>query len=216
LAPINKLAPNVPDNALISQGSYNGLERLLNLVDTKQNSSLVQFLKSVNPPIIYITGHSLGGTLTPTLFILLNAVLYDAKVPPTNMAMFTFAGLTAGDIGFNDYLNGLLVNYQYPWRFHNTLDVAPLMTGTGNEQAVQDIYKPFKPSISPAYLESKAIEELFLIARNRYLQPTGKDAALTGQFDPKYPTYFDQLSQQHHATPTYIGLVKNAFPIDEG
>ena len=101
--------PGVPADALIAQGSFNGMTDLLKLHDPRTGASMLQFLQTLQPRYLYVTGHSLGGTLTPTLFAYLNAMLYGAG-PVTNMALWSFAGLTAGGTGFNAYFNSILPN----------------------------------------------------------------------------------------------------------
>lgn len=99
--------PNVPANALISKGTFNGMSDLLRLRDPdRSDTSLVEFLDALKPRYLYVTGHSLGGTLAPTLFAYLNAMLYGGR-PVWNMALWSFAGLTAGGAGFNDYFNSI-------------------------------------------------------------------------------------------------------------
>src|SRR5579872_3437613 len=102
--PFNKLAPHAPANAKISQGTYNGLTDLLKLTDPRTRQGIVAFLTATQPPVLYITGHSLGGTLAPPMFALLNDLLYGGGYVH-NMALWSFAGLTAGDAGFNQYFN---------------------------------------------------------------------------------------------------------------
>lgn len=205
--------PNVPDTALISQGTFNGMTDLLSLTDPVSNISLVDFLKGENPNYLYVTGHSLGGTLSPPLFAYLNAILYGGR-SITNMALWSFAGLTPGGTGFNDYFNSILPNNQdFLWRMHNTLDIAPFfwwsLPGVQNIYAAEQLFWSDleKDPIGYLFRESK-------YADIGYAQPQ-EGLALVGDFENSFPDddfWAAQASYQHHST-TYLKLVKRAYPI---
>ncbi len=204
--------PNVPEDALISQGTFNGMTDLLSLTDPVSNYSLVDFLTNENPNYLYVTGHSLGGTLTPPLFAYLNAMLYGGN-SITNMALWSFAGLTPGGAGFNAYFNNILPNNQnFLWRLHNTLDIAPFFWYSLSD--VQNIYAT--ENLSWSDLEEDPISYLFKQADYAdigYAQPQ-VGLALTGQFDNSFPDgdlWPAQAAYQHHST-TYKQLVKRVYP----
>lgn len=205
--------PNVPDNALISQGTFNGMTDLLSLADPDSNYSLVDFLTTESPNYLYVTGHSLGGTLTPPLFAYLNAVLYGGH-RITNMALWSFAGLTPGGTGFNAYFNSILPNNQgFLWRMHNSLDIAPFFWYSLND--VQNIYAA--EDLSWGYLEEGAISYLFNQADYADIGYAHPQAGLTlpGDFENSFPDddiWAAQASYQHHST-TYRELVKRAYPL---
>ena len=60
--------PHVPADALVSQGTFNGMADLLRLRDPQTHASMLDYLAALKPRYLYVTGHSLGGTLAPTLF----------------------------------------------------------------------------------------------------------------------------------------------------
>jgi hypothetical protein len=204
----NQLAPHAPAGALISQGTYDGVNDLLTLTDPVSGQGVVEFLRDADPTYLYVTGHSLGGTLTPPMMAYLNDVLYGGGYMQ-NMAPFTFAGLTPGDSGFNSYFNSLF-NVQFPWRLHNTLDIAPLCWWSLS--AIQAIYEPY--GLGWGWPEDDLLEDLFRDAAGiGYAQPLG-DLALPGVFDDSIiddDLWVAQALHQHHAT-TYQILVDNAFP----
>ncbi len=205
--PFNKLAPHAPSTALISQGTYNGMQDLLKLKDPSTKKDVVTFLQGLTNHNLYVTGHSLGGTLTPPMFAYLNDRLYGGG-PVTNMALWSFAGLTAGNAGFNNYFNGLGTT-DWPWRLHNTLDIAPWCWES--QQSLQDIYK--KNDLSWGWPEDDYIKHLFSEAAGiGYAQPKG-DQALVGTFDPNFPDddlWTAQALHQHHST-TYRKLVDGLY-----
>lgn len=208
--------PNVSSKALLSQGAFNGMSDLISLPPSSngiQGENVVDFLKDEQPTYLYVTGHSLGGTLTPPMFAYLNAMLYDGA-PINNMALWSFAGLTPGDTGFNAYLNGLFpAGEEYSWRFHNSLDIAPLLFY--DQSGIENIYSAH--DLSWGEPESSIIEKLFSDAHDAgvtYAQPqTGQ--SLTGLFVDTFPDEYSWVLQafhQHHST-TYQTLVDAAFPV---
>lgn len=206
--PFNQLAPHAPANARISQGTLNGMNDLLELSDPTTYKGVLDFLKGAKPRYLYVTGHSLGGTLTPPMFAYLNDWLYGGGYV-SNMALWSFAGLTPGDGGFNSYFNSLF-NPEFQWRLHNTLDIAPFCWWSLDN--IKNIYVPH--DLSWGWPEDDVIGDLFKKAAGKgYAQPKG-DKALPGKFDT---SIFDeylwtaQAMHQHHTT-TYKKLVDAAYP----
>lgn len=215
--PFNSLPCTVPMSAptsvLISQGTFNGMKDLISLKDPSTGLNVVEFfdglLKVDKNFIIYVTGHSLGGTLTPPMFAYLNDQLFGGGYV-SRMASWSFAGLTAGDGGFNTYFNSIS-NPEFPWRIHNDLDIAPLLWYAQNE--VENIYT--SNDLSWGWPEDDFINKLFEEASGiGYEQPLG-DHALTGTFDSSIIEEFMWTAQalhQHHST-TYKTLIATQFPL---
>ena len=207
-APFNKLAPHAPANALISEGTFNGMNDLIGLNDPTTGKGVLDFLKNAKPRYLYVTGHSLGGTLTPPMFAYLNDWLYGGGYV-SNMALWSFAGLTPGDSGFNNYFNSLS-NPELPFRLHNTLDIAPFCWWSLDH--IKNIYAPY--GLSWGWPEDDVINYLFNEAKGKeYAQPKG-DKALPGKFDTSIIDEYLWVAQamhQHH-TGTYKTLVDAAYP----
>jgi hypothetical protein len=202
---------NIPATALVSQGTFNGMTDLLNLTDPNTGLSLVAFLTQAKPRNIYVTGHSLGGTLTPPMFAYINATVYNGGTI-SNMALWSFAGLTPGGTGFNKYLNSIIPNNQgFLWRIQNSLDIAPFMWWS--QSGVQKIYQPNGLYWGP--LESDPIEDLFSDANSAhigYAQPQ-PGLLLPGKFDDSIidaNLWAAQALHQHHST-TYQTLVNAKY-----
>jgi hypothetical protein len=133
--PLNTLPSiggSIPDDVMISQATFSGVSDLLQLVDPNSGLSATDFLSAMintstpdNKPYIYVTGHSLGGTLAPALYAYLTNTLVSDGVY-ADMAMWSFAGLTSGGIDFVHYINKLNPE-GFVWRIQNSLDVAPLL-----------------------------------------------------------------------------------------
>ena len=197
---------NLPSTALVSQGTFNGMSDLLDLTDPISGLSLVAFLTQAKPRNVFVTGHSLGGTLTPPMFAYLNATLYNGGTI-SNMALWSFAGLTPGGTGFNKYFNSIIPNNQgFLWRIQNSLDIAPLMWWSF--KGVENIYGSKLPW---SFLECGPITDLFNDASKAnigYAQPQ-PGLLLTGTFDHSIidaNLWAAQALHQHHST-TYQTLV---------
>lgn len=207
--PFSKLAPQAPANALIAKGTYNGMCDLLKLTDPQTGQSLVSFLQQAGPTRIFVTGHSLGGTLTPTMFAYLNEVIYGGG-PAYRMGLWSFAGLTPGNADFNIYFNGLFQG-NYQWRIFNTLDVAPFCWWSA--QDLETIYQSHGLKLLSA--EKDLIDDLFgMGAKVGYAQPT-VGQPLTGEFDNSIVDRYLWLAQadHQHSSLTYRDLVDAAFPV---
>lgn len=204
--------PRVPANALISKGSFNGMSDLIRLRDPNTHASMVEFLSALKPRFLYVTGHSLGGTLTPTLFAYLNAML-NGGGPVTNMALWSFAGLTPGGTGFNAYFNTVLPNAQgFQWRIHNSLDIAPFCWWSF--AGIQQVYVPY--GLHWDFIDKDLVADLFHDAAKAgigYAHPQA-GLQLPGEFVHGIidgDIWAAQALQQHHPA-TYQGLVAKHFP----
>ena len=211
--------PRVPPDALISQGTFNGMKDLIELVDPTTGQSVVSFLngQKANGALkyLYVTGHSLGGTLTSPLYAYLNAELYGGNTV-TNMALWSFAGLTPGGTGYNTYLNSLIPHDQdFLWRIQNSLDIAPFFWYSISN--IENIYIFGDHDLKWSDLEKDPIEALFALADSapiKYSQPqAGK--LIQGDFDKRFwdeHSWALQAMHQHHPS-TYKILVNSAYPV---
>ena len=122
---------------VISMGTYNGLNALLALQSNNQN--IVQFvsglLSSGNKNII-VTGHSLGGALSPALALMINDSLDTGKNAATNnIFCLSTAGATPGDTAFaSHYNNTMMANTMRVWNFY---DVVPRAWGASTLNPVK-------------------------------------------------------------------------------
>lgn len=207
--PFNSLVSTAPSSALISDATYNGINRLLALTSGGQTAA--DYLKAVQPKFLYVTGHSLGGTLTPPMFAYLNNYLYGGGFVH-NMACWSFAGLTSGDVGFAQYFNSLF-NPQFAWRIHNPLDVAPLCFPSGGLNAVKEIYSYYGLELSLLDPIRIVLDDLFDKADpNNYAQPVGDQVLEAVFYVNEQNNWPGQASYQHHTT-TYKPLIAKQYPM---
>ena len=204
--PFSNFVPEAPSNALISKGTSNGMDDLLKL-GSKEQDLLMSFLATVKGNI-YVTGHSLGGTLSPTLFAYIKSKV--ALGNQNNMALWSFAGLTPGDHGFNTYFKSL-INPDFKWRLHNTLDVATYLIYSQDD--IENIYIPY--GLKWGELEEVAIKKIFKSAEGKgFEQPVGGQA-LPGVFDNGIidKHFWVQQAVHQHKITTYEKMIAKAFPL---
>jgi len=217
LVPFKKYAPHAKGNPQISQGTANGIDYLLSLQDPTTNQQMVAFLlnwytQGPPPSAVYVTGHSLGGALTPPMVAILNDAIFDGG-PITDMAWWTFAGPTSGDESFANYFEALWP-FQFPGRYHNTLDIAPFCWWS--EDDVENIYVP--NDLYWGLPESAGIELLFYSAEGiSYTQPAA-DVTLQGTFNDDWlPDYLWTVqAADQHSSDTYQTLVNAMYPTAGG
>ncbi len=213
--PFNLYAPHAPEAARVSKGTADGLNDLLSLPDPNTGEHMREFLLKQDMSYVYVTGHSLGGTLTPPTFAAISNALHGDKAPE-NMAMWSFAGLTSGNQEFADYIDVLTQNGSpentFAWRFRNPLDIAPLLFE--NLDQVKNIYDragiQFK---SMDFILRGLLEDLFDRSKGKgYAQPNG-EMLLCREFSEIDDTWVKQALHQHHG-PTYQHLVYKEFPVN--
>ena len=101
-------------NVCLARGTWTGLGIVQGLGSGTTSQTIDRFIKSVVKKVgpeekltLYVTGHSLGGALAPTVALWLNDIqlTWDPEQQAT-LQVFAFAGPTPGSQGFADYLNG--------------------------------------------------------------------------------------------------------------
>jgi len=201
------LVPGAPSDAVISTASSNGINDLLSLTDPSSGTTIVDFLTGISGSFyLYVTGHSLGGTLTPPMFLYLNYKVFGGSgLGP--MAPWSFAGLTPGNGAFNSYLQSF-GNPEFPFRIYNTLDIAPLLWW--NHDGLSAIYQPTYSMDDP---EKLLFDHLFDKASGiAYAQPPTGGAPITGSMEsPAAGSWKDEAEYQHHSS-TYQTMVQKAYP----
>ncbi len=109
--------------AYISEGTYNGLQNLLQLRDGSTGLSLKEFIEKKIPALasIVITGHSLGGNLAyPLAGYLKKELPADQK---NNLQLITFGATAAGNAAF---VQDMEEKFPGAERYVTDKDIAPL------------------------------------------------------------------------------------------
>lgn len=210
---IRDLDPAAPENATIARGTHIGTRILLNeLPDPVTKKSAGEFLDSLSPKpsIIYITGHSLGATITPPYFLYLNYLLNAGKNgDQSTLVPLSFAGLTPGGKNFNRYFEQMLDGIPY-FRFVNSLDIAPFCWWS--KQGVLTIYD--HEGCGPFYGRPDIIiDELFNGIEGKYEEIKDK-FLLSGRCEHSYELWETEALHQHHVA-TYLSLIINNKKLQE-
>lgn len=131
-----------PDNHLcISEGTSKGLNILLNM--EYKGEKLLQFLHRISqqPLELHVSGHSLGGALSPSLAL----ALFDLKNqwdPNGNatIEVLPTAGATPGDTNFASYYDSKLGDHTD--RIWNQKDIVPHAWELNMLAQIPDLYSP--------------------------------------------------------------------------
>ncbi len=204
----NTANPPVTTNAMIAKGTNQGFKNLKNMKYVGSSGvaqSLDKFLKNeikTKGAKVIITGHSLGGTITPTVASWLKNT--QSSWDPNGLSMlsfYTFAGVTSGNTDFANYVTKSqfegMVN-----RVWNSKDLAPVIF---NEEAMKSIPTLYEPNI-PQTLGIDAFYGLLkaLANGNDYLQVQDDAKPLNGKFNKRASIglvplvrYAKQVQYQH-------------------
>jgi hypothetical protein len=215
-----------PQERKISLGAFTGLSVLQTLVpgpgQLGAGVPLKDFLATqVGAPItINISGHSLGGALSPTVALWLSDIRasWDPAGNAT-LAVLPSAGPTAGNAAFAQYSDSQ-IGAQVT-RLHNPLDIVPKAWTTSDLQTIPDLYAP---SIPPDFLLQGFADLAVDISKDGgYTQINLNAPALpgstvnTGIIDPlllPILNFFAQVAYQHvDAYSVLLGTTAALDPI---
>jgi len=175
-------------DALIAQGTYDGMNEMLSLQASSQTLSafLGTFLQDYPGTPVVVTGHSLGGCLTSA--VALNLSMQTAFTNAT-IAPVTFAAPTAGNQAYVD-----LYTKTFPScvRWFNTWDLVPMAfaeiwnmyNAWGKSVYSNDPLSPFMKCNAPLGANAEAAITAIkdLVGSNQYAHETGSfQRALNGQ-----------------------------------
>ncbi len=189
-------------DAQVSKGLKEGLDIMAKF--TSNGLSLEDYfvqLHSVNA--LYVTGHSLGGGLTPLVASWLQYVIYLSSYPVNsgNIRPYSFAGQTPGNAAFAEYINRSL-SHGRSWRYYNGLDIVPL--GYDHLLEAIDIYCPH--ITCPEWLQHTIKKLNTHVANDGYTQPDDQGFKLNGDLIGS-DSYLAEVGHQH-SHKTYIKLVR--------
>jgi hypothetical protein len=199
-------------NPNISLGTYLGLSILQLLTPGPGlpgvGVPLRMFLTSVltTPTPITVTGHSLGGALSPAVTLWLSDIGFSS------LACLPSAGPTPGDLDFSTYYGNQLGNVTT--RVHNSIDVVPHAWEADELKELPDLYNPPIPPTLELY--GLLLGALGISAASGYTQICPSTAPFQGVFNQdSYKStnkdcdnYYAQLGYQHvNAYFDYFGIV---------
>lgn len=147
----SKLVPNTTaKKAKISEGTYKGVNILLNEITSQYTGTpdgIVTFLKNHLPTApagatMAVTGHSLGGALSPTLATYLKETQadWDPSGQITEISTYPTAGPTPGNSYFASHIEAEMGdNYHSAY---NKIDVIPHAWQVSMMEQIPSIYEP--------------------------------------------------------------------------
>ncbi len=191
--------PRSSVNAKIAKGTNKGFDALQNMKSTSAGLSLADFLKKEFEGIsnsgvkITVTGHSLGGALTPVAASWLRNV--QSSWDPKGLSDLTFCSFAApamGNTEFADYIT----NSQFSGtgdRVWNKLDIAPRLY---NENDIEKMPNLYRPPIRPNLAIRALARFMKSIANgNDYSHVQPNAIPLPGRFNRKIFSGEDNLEQ---------------------
>jgi hypothetical protein len=143
-----------PNNIQISHGTLHGINLLLGL---NSSNSITNYFSTLDDPnaIITVTGHSLGGALSPAMALVLfgSTTTYSdipthAKTQNWTTRIYALAGPDVGNSYYVDYLKATfppqaepVVKWQqFNCKIWNSLDIVPQVWSKGFESYIDNIY----------------------------------------------------------------------------
>lgn len=203
--------------ARLSKGTSDGLKALISMSDNGKGAReyLGTLTKDGGTINIWVTGHSLGGFLSPTYALYLSDTKKDWVGKGTaNINCLAVAGATPGNDAFAKHYENQLG--QYTTRVWNTLDVVPHAYQPDMLQQIPTIYSTQNPadSLPPKLLglnSKDVIKGLETVGKTwNYTQLT--PSTVVGFTSEMYTqaaddSFFNQMLAQHiPAYPTFFGV----------
>jgi len=196
--------------AKISQGTNTGFQNLLTLQNADKTDLKTYVGGLPSEARIWVTGHSLGGTLTPVLALWLTETFGERS----SLVMATsFAGLTPGNAEFAALFGEGTALEGKIRRVYNTLDTVPY--GWDRVYATHDFYQP-EPEGGPVVSALLMATEARLRMGGYGFTAIGDPVPLKGDVSPPSVScnlvayVIENLHQ--HLPDTYLGLL-NAPPL---
>jgi len=208
----------------IAEGTWKGLEILQKLVPPdrvpgagKGISGFLGERVAASAPArttIHVTGHSLGGALSPVLALWLADT--RAEWDPDNLAdlhVAPFAGPTQGDADFAAYYDQRLGTSTT--RFHDAVDLATLIWATADMATIPNLYLPVAKMDEA---ERIALDALILGTEDKgYRQILADQPPLAyREVNPDVTSFLDQADWQHHCGYVCgLGVQETLLPVSE-
>lgn len=201
-----------PAQAKISQASHTALHLLQDLKPEESipgagqtiNAFLQDIINSGKAKTIYVTGHSLGGCMAPTLALWLKDTL--TGIDDIDLSVYAYAGPTAGNGTFAQYSNSRLTNCI---RYANHYDIAVHWC---NEEALLELDNLYEPYISPSEAEKKLIAATAKAAKDKDYTQIDSLNDVPGDVYTVIKEYLAQAIYQHTFPYLYLVVAKEQAP----
>lgn len=192
--------PGAADDAMVGGGTWAGLQGVLALQGAGR--SFPEALAALPADAdLYVTGHSLGGTLAPVV------ALWLAEQPGGPIAtVYAFAGMTPGNAGFAALFGTGTQLADRVWRYNNTLDTV----GYGWDRVTATIGF-YQPAPRGGLLVEAALAAMALRLLPYGYTAIGREVALPGVLQP--PTIPCEIiayvleNLHQHLPDTYLSLL---------
>lgn len=191
---------SAPANAKISRGTSEGLKILTTMTaegGPVPGQTLVQFLEqeaSRHPGglDLYVTGHSLGGALSPALALWLSETLGSKA----RISVYPLAGPTPGNAEFAAYYDGSAIGNTTE-RMWNPYDLVPLAWEHETMETWADLYEPVTRANA---VERGLIDALMAVTKDKgYTQIEASQPALSGAiYTGEKIGWASEAGWQHH------------------
>lgn len=194
-SPESSIEPSVTNSGnFISFGISSGLDILFNRM-SYEGKTLAEYLKQEfqsqqNPIELAVTGHSLGGALSPCVALALkdNQSYWDPNQKAT-VTTYPFAGQSPGNDKFAAYFSSRIKSEDFHGHY-NSYDVVPKGFQESDLNQVQDIYTTISPELAKQCVIGKIIH---CVKQNidpfNYTSLYSKENQFTYQVDYSDSTY---------------------------
>jgi hypothetical protein len=193
-----------PDGAKISKAISEGLHILQTMTAAGPDgeTTLTGFLaeqSTVHPALrIDVTGHSLGGALSPALALWLADTEAQWNESPTRarFAVYPLAGPTLGNAELAAYYDSRLGSATH--RMQSSCDVVPLFWNVETMATVADLYGSTARASDAERLLLDGVRHL--VADKGYTQIRATQTPLSGVVDGEVSSFAKQAGWQHHCS----------------
>lgn len=211
----------IPAKAGVSAGTALGLSKLLTMTDTNRgNVSMLSALgtllsTSAGGLQLAVSGHSLGGALSPSMALYLNDLqqnsgTWNSSKNVTSVTAWPTAGPTPGDADFASHLSGGVTTYT---SVYNSIDVVPHAWMATSLAAIPGLYAPTIPvSDVVSGIVVKMAADTAKIFPSYYWQAS-QWQSMPGTFDTttdtNATTFVNNLAAKY---PTYASAIQALAP----
>ncbi len=176
--------------------------------DIRLATAVKKYFKEHPHNKLYVTGHSLGGLLAPTLTLWLYeqcAVLKDIPIE-----VHAFAGPTAGDAKYAAYVNEILnTGLNSVTRYVNPFDIAPRAWNYDALMGFKDLYQP---AVDTGFWDDLLIDTVGARVKNLEYTQVGTEVAISSSV--KEGAFFSTLGTQivyQHVAPYIYQYFETSF-----